>query len=108
MAFAIGERERVSEKEDNNIMSSTGVKKHIHKYHKLSNGIWACALPDCTHYMPLNMPNGVLGKKTICWGCGMTFVLDDANMNEVNPTCLNCSNPSEVDLIATMLKEKGL
>lgn len=69
-------------------------KKHIHKYHKVSmNGVkvWACALGNCTHYMPKHMENMVSGKTAICWQCESEFTLDSRNMQEDMPRCYGCN-----------------
>jgi len=68
-------------------------KKHIHKYHKINlaySRLWACALPDCNHYMPKHLENNVPGKKSICWECGNEMILDDHNMLNDKPICLSC------------------
>lgn len=81
-------------------------KKHTHKYHKVSlNGqdVWACALPDCTHYMPKHMEFAVIGKKSICWSCDLEFILTGALMNQDNPKCRDCS--PAVNRIMDVLEE---
>jgi len=68
-------------------------KKHTHKYHQVlmnSIPIWACALPDCTHYMPNHLKNMVAGKASFCWGCDAPIVLDPVNMKLEQPLCSNC------------------
>ena len=84
----------------------TGAKKHVHKYHKIS-GIWHCALPDCSHFMPRNVPSeAMLGKNSICWNCGNEMILDEDLLKEDKPRCGNCS--ANVSIIGEFLKEKGL
>jgi len=69
-------------------------KRHTHKYHKVlvaGDPVWACALPDCSHYMPNHMSELVPGRASLCWNCGEKFILDNTNMRETNqPTCINC------------------
>jgi len=88
-------------------MASTGSKRHIHKYRKLENGLWVCSLADCTHYMPKNIPNGVMGKRSICFGCGETFILDTESMKMDLPECDKCRIKEET-VLTDFLKEKGL
>lgn len=88
-------------------MSGRGSKRHTHKYHKLRDGLWHCALPDCTHYMPSNVAECLPGKRSICWQCGNEMILDDNSMKNENPICFNCSNP-ELKYISEYLKEKGI
>lgn len=71
-------------------------KNHIHKYYRLRDGLWHCALSDCTHYMPSNVSDSVPGKKSICWECEEPFILDPMNMQKDKPICLNCSLPNNI------------
>lgn len=74
---------------------STKAKRHTHKYHKVEvsgSKVWACALPDCNHYMPKHMENMVVGKKTYCWGCGEETILSPDNMKMDLPLCYECSH----------------
>lgn len=74
----------------------TGAKNHIHKYYKLnSNGLWACALDDCSHYMPANVVDQVEGKRSICWQCGEQFRLDEDSMKLARPLCPLCRIKNE-------------
>jgi len=80
---------------------STKAKRHTHKYHHVDldfGKVWACALPNCNHYMPLHMNNLVPGKNSICWGCGESFILDSINMKNDKPVCNECKSTSEPDL----------
>lgn len=74
-------------------MAANRSKRHRHKYHNVVFGashVWACALPDCTHYMPNHMSAMVEGKASICWQCGEDMILDKSNMKENQPRCENC------------------
>lgn len=74
-------------------MPANRSKRHRHKYHLVVYGaghVWACAQPDCTHYMPSNMSGMVEGKASICWQCGGDMILDHTNMEERKPRCENC------------------
>ena len=74
-------------------MSSNKAKRHVHKYFKLDmNGtkVWACAQPDCNHYMPAHMSGMVPGKNSICWKCGDTMILHSINMKDEKPKCDDC------------------
>lgn len=73
-------------------------KKHIHKYHKITLGygrVWSCAIPECSHFMPRNMEARVIGKASLCWSCGNQFVLDENNMKQDRPVCVNCDKSVE-------------
>lgn len=55
-------------------------KTHIHKYILRNIGsknkprkVYACGFSDCTHFMP--SASLVIGKKSICWGCGDEFTI---------------------------------
>ena len=74
-------------------MSSTKSKRHIHKYHLVPLGaspVWACALPNCNHYMPDHMSAMVPGKMSLCHGCDESFVLDKGAMCDNQPKCMDC------------------
>lgn len=68
-------------------------KRHIHKYHQVQMGynkVWACARPDCNHYMPQHMSAMVVGKGSICWNCQGDLILDAENMKDDRPECREC------------------
>ena len=61
--------------------------------------VWRCALSDCYHYMPPHMEEILEGRKSICWGCGQEFALDEIAMMDDMPNCFSCRNPTvETDL----------
>lgn len=65
-------------------MGATKAKRHTHKYHRIPVGsgyVWACALPDCNHYMHQSMIAMVVGKNSICYGCLNVFILEPDNMS---------------------------
>lgn len=68
-------------------------KRHTHKYHLVTTGmgkLWACALPDCNHYMPPYMQELLEGKGTICWKCNEMTTLNPVNMKTNKPLCTEC------------------
>ena len=70
-------------------------KRHVHKYMRRNVSyvdVWACALPNCTHYMPPHMAELVEGKHSICWSCEKVFVMNILNMeaNDGKPICDDC------------------
>ena len=79
-------------------------KKHVHKYHRLlvnNQFVWACAFPDCTHFMPKHFENLIPGKFSICWNCEETFRLDTVNMRSDKPQCPDCLAPTDTqDIMA--------
>jgi hypothetical protein len=73
---------------------ATKARRHIHKYYKANLAgvkVWACALPECTHYMPAHMAALVDGKASLCWKCEDRFILNPSNMTEDKPICDECS-----------------
>lgn len=75
-------------------------KKHIHKYRRVKlkpSGkiVYACALPDCTHYQRSEL---VIGKSSICWTCGKDFVLTPALLSQrAKPSCKSCRYKGKKD-----------
>lgn len=68
-------------------------RKHIHKYHRITMNyqkVWACALPECYHFMPPHYSELVIGRGTLCWNCGEKTILDDGNMRRDKPLCDDC------------------
>lgn len=73
-------------------------KKHTHKYHKINVAgtlVWACALPECSHYMPDHLKHMIPGKMSICWSCGESFALDERALRMTQPICINCAFPTD-------------
>lgn len=69
----------------------TGARRHTHKYHRLTDGLWHCALPNCTHYLPRNMPlTTIMDKDSICWQCDKKFQIDSENIKQDKPICSDC------------------
>lgn len=75
----------------------TGAQKHIHKYYKMQNDLFACGLPNCTHFMPGNVEFMMLGKTSICWKCNERYIFGDRQLKMDKPECDEC-----------YLKEQGL
>lgn len=66
-----------------------------HKYHRVDMGynkVWACALEDCTHYMPKHLEFQMKNRKSLCWKCGDEFVLTAGAMLKEYPMCPLCSD----------------
>lgn len=55
-------------------------KRHTHKYYYglevAGTKVWACALPDCQHFMPKHMENLVNGRRAVCWECNGPTIVD--------------------------------
>lgn len=102
---------------------STKAKRHTHKYHQIqiaNTWVWACALPNCNHYMPKHMEAMVPGKNSVCWMCLKDFVLDEKTMEIQKPFCKSCltkldaplviesPNPNEPPLVAIPTDDGGI
>ncbi len=90
---------------------SRGSKRHIHKYYHADlpfGKVWACALPDCNHFMPNHYESLLMGKGSICWNCGETYKLNPTNMLDDKPTCEKCKLgiTDEDDFLALLKKAK--
>ena len=74
-------------------------RRHIHKYHHIElnfGKVWACALPDCSHYMPPHIEQMVIGRNSICWKCDGKMILDPINMKDEHPICNECASINRV------------
>lgn len=72
-------------------------QKHIHKYMRVKWGkkgtlIFKCMLPNCPHYKPYEL---VRNSKSICWKCGVPFVMNLAAMQRKKPKCPKCTGRPE-------------
>lgn len=91
--------------------TKNGAKRHTHRYRKLPSQIWACGLPDCTHYMPTNMAEMVEGKQSICWSCNETMIMETKQLKMDKPICNSCILKAEgigvdnADAILAFLKQ---
>ena len=75
-------------------------KKHTHKYQMVNiagQDVWACALDDCSHYMPYHLRELVPGKGSLSWSCNNKFILHPDAMKNKRPICTQCA-----------LKERGI
>ena len=82
---------------------ATKAKRHTHKYHRVEIAgakVWACALGDCNHYMPVHMSALIPGKNSYCWDCDNPIILDSSNMIEDRPRCVECRTGINLDEIA--------
>lgn len=66
-------------------------KKHIHKLkrvkYKSGSITLFCALPDCAFKVN---PALALGKRSICWRCGESFILNEYSLRLAKPHCEGC------------------
>lgn len=85
-------------------------KSHIHKYYKRAIGsqtVWACALDDCNHFMPVHLEDLVRGKRTLCWNygkssdCEKTTIIDDRTWLMDKPLCATC-DPNAVSSVESI------
>lgn len=71
-------------------------QKHIHRYVRKVLGkdyvVYACSLPECTHYMSEALMDG---KLTICCRCGETCQMrrDERGNFKHKPHCIQCTRP---------------
>ena len=65
--------------------------QHVHKYKRLryksGNEIFFCALPDCNQKIN---PALALGKRSICWRCGESFIMTEYSLRLAKPHCESC------------------
>ncbi len=70
--------------------------KHTHKYYKTdATGLWACALRDCTHYLPSNVADSIINKSSLCWECGERMDMDEIVIKINKPICHVCLDKSQ-------------
>lgn len=75
-----------------------GSKNHMHMYNYVDLGyakVWSCALPDCTHFIPLSYSRSrieprLIGKLVICFECRESFVVTEETLTEDRLRCLEC------------------
>jgi len=69
---------------------------HIHKYQRVKWGknktiVWRCMLPNCQHYLHSDF---IVGKVSICHGCGSQYVITLEKSHRAKPKCDDCLNPN--------------
>lgn len=71
-------------------------EKHIHKFKRLKyksgNQIFFCTLPDCN--VKINSALA-LGKRSLCWRCGESFIMNEYSLRLAKPHCENCHKPKK-------------
>ena len=77
------------------------IKHGTHRYHwrKLgSNRVLACAVPNCTHYVPKHLEAVLIdGRPSLCNSCGLEFTLTPDALKEDSPRCDNCRLGIKID-----------
>jgi hypothetical protein len=72
---------------------------HIHKLKRLKyksgNTIFFCSLPDCTFKTNIAL---ALGKRSLCWRCGESFIMSEYSLRLAKPHCDSCHRPKDIDL----------
>lgn len=70
------------------------VLRHVHTYErsKLNKTVYRCTDPGCSHFARREL---LIGKYALCGACGMKFVLDEKQLENKVPRCLNCANTKE-------------
>ena len=73
-------------------MAKATIEKHIHKLKKIrykttGAAVLFCALPDCSYKIN---PILALGKRSICWRCGNSFILNEYALRLAKPHCESC------------------
>jgi ribosomal protein S27AE len=68
--------------------------QHVHKLKRLKyksgNTIFFCSLPDCTFKTNIAL---ALGKRSLCWRCGESFLMTEYSLRLSKPHCDNCHKP---------------
>jgi hypothetical protein len=69
-------------------------EKHIHKLrrhtYKSGNATYFCAMPDCSFKIS---PPLAIGKRSICWRCERSFILNEYSVRLAKPHCEECHKP---------------
>jgi len=67
------------------------VEKHVHKFKRVTyrsgNQVFFCALPDCNKKFAVAL---TLGKRSVCWRCGETFLMSEYSLRLAKPHCEAC------------------
>jgi hypothetical protein len=77
-------------------------QSHVHMYQRKDIGktkpyiIYACGLPNCTHYIQAKF---AMGKLSLCNKCGGEFTLDKyvVHAQRINPYCPDCRGTQKDD-----------
>lgn len=91
-------------------------KKHVHKYYRLDmmgTKVWACALPNCSHYMPKHLEPSIANRLSVCWQCESdSMLMGPLQLERVKPICEKCmgidEEPEISPALMELMKQKGL
>lgn len=71
------------------------VQQHIHKLkrhsYKSGTAVYFCVL-DCKFKVSTSL---ALGKRTLCWRCGESFIMDEYTIRLAKPHCPSCHKPKD-------------
>jgi len=71
---------------------------HTHKLkrikYKSGNSVFFCVLPDCTFKTSIPLS---LGKRSLCWRCGNSFIMSEYCLRLAKPHCEACHKPKKLD-----------
>jgi hypothetical protein len=74
-------------------------EKHIHKLKKINyksgNKVFFCTLPDCNFKISVPLS---LGKRSLCWRCGIDFIMNEYSLRLAKPHCDSCHRPKDIKI----------
>lgn len=82
--------------------------KHTHRYIKIGGKytpLWKCADGDCRHFVYLAQENVIVGRFSLCWECGLKFIMDEDAMKEDQPRCHECRRNEIPEIYRDKLKK---
>jgi hypothetical protein len=73
------------------------MSKHPHKLILMNHKTWKCTLQGCSFFVHKGLEHILVGKSSICWGCGDEFLFDESALSEEMPKCIECriARPSQ-------------
>ena len=70
---------------------ATKTEQHIHKFkrivYKSGNAVFFCATSDCNKRLNISL---ALGKRSLCWRCGESFIMTEYSLRLAKPHCEKC------------------
>lgn len=79
---------------------------HTHTYERIrgKKDSFHCADPHCYHVIPKSR---LRGKASLCTKCGKEFILTAADLQRVQPRCMDCSETKEAKQLKAAVALSG-
>lgn len=85
------------------------MKNHVHKLrrktYKNGESIFFCVGADCKYKVNVDLS---LGKRTECWRCGESFIINEYSIRLAKPHCMDCTKKKDekLEIVGVIVKNE--